>query len=57
MKGILLALLLLLLGGAFIALVRILQRGFAKINALILKGEAYHKAMAGKAVSYHHVPR
>jgi len=56
-KGILLAVLLLLLGGAFIALVRILQRGFTKLNALVLKGEAHHEALAGKAVSYHHVPR
>lgn len=56
-KGILLAVLLLLLGGAFVSLMWILQRGFAKLNALVLKGEAYHKAMAGKAVSYHHVPR
>lgn len=48
MNGIVLALLLLVMGMAIYAMFRLFQRELAKLQALIVKGEQFHRGIADK---------
>lgn len=57
MKGIIIALALVVVGAAIYIMVRYFQRELAKLNAMIVKGEQYHDGLAKKPGSVRHCSR
>jgi hypothetical protein len=53
-KGIIIALSLLVVGATIYIMVRYFQRELAKLNAMIVKGEQYHEGLAKKPGSVRH---
>jgi len=56
-KGIIIALALVVVGAAIYIMVRYFQRELAKLNAMIVKGEQYHDGLAKKPGSVRHCSR
>ena len=56
-KGILLAVLLIMTGTVIYITIRFFQRGLAKLHALVVKGERYHEALVKEPETARHFPR